>query len=215
MFYFFSTNFNDFKVDFIRHAYLFYRPHHRSLSRTVLIAEINKYVYMYKVKWSRYSPGVAQRVGRFIDLLFHDSGTRRGWVVSSTPRPHFTAWKTRYPFYRRLGGPQGRSGRAENLFPTGIWSRTVQPVVSNSTDWTTEATNICMYLCIYTSKHVLFLFLLHWQRKDASKWNKKLWIGCLCWFRVFHNRETWNSENTADIATVMLLLSPVREFYFC
>ena len=31
--------------------------------------------------------------------------------------------KTRYPFYRRLGGPQGRSGRAENLVPTGIRSR--------------------------------------------------------------------------------------------
>jgi len=25
--------------------------------------------------------------------------------------------KTRYSFYRRLGGPQGRSGRAENLVP--------------------------------------------------------------------------------------------------
>ena len=25
--------------------------------------------------------------------------------------------KTRYPFYRRLGGPQGRSGRTENLVP--------------------------------------------------------------------------------------------------
>jgi hypothetical protein len=25
--------------------------------------------------------------------------------------------KTRYPFYRRLGGPQDRSGRAENLAP--------------------------------------------------------------------------------------------------
>ena len=37
--------------------------------------------------------------------------------------------KTRYPFYRRLGGPQGRSGQAENLVPTGIRSRTVQPVV--------------------------------------------------------------------------------------
>jgi len=36
--------------------------------------------------------------------------------------------KTRYPFYRRLGGPQGWSGRAENLVPTGIRSRTVQPV---------------------------------------------------------------------------------------
>jgi len=28
--------------------------------------------------------------------------------------------KTRYPFYRRLCGPQGRSGRVENLVPTGI-----------------------------------------------------------------------------------------------
>ena len=35
-----------------------------------------------------------------------------------------------YPFYRKLGGPQGRSGRAENLVPIGIRSRTVQPVVS-------------------------------------------------------------------------------------
>ena len=31
-----------------------------------------------KVKWSRYRPGVAQRVGRGIALLFHDRGTRRG-----------------------------------------------------------------------------------------------------------------------------------------
>ena len=29
--------------------------------------------------------------------------------------------KTRYPLYRRLGGPQGRSGWAENLVPTGIF----------------------------------------------------------------------------------------------
>ena len=38
--------------------------------------------------------------------------------------------KNRYPFYRRLGGRQGRSKRAENLVPTGIRSRTVQPVVT-------------------------------------------------------------------------------------
>ena len=43
-----------------------------------------------KVKWSRCRPCVTQRVGRGIALLFHDSGNRRGWVVSSTPRPHFT-----------------------------------------------------------------------------------------------------------------------------
>ena len=36
--------------------------------------------------------------------------------------------KIRYPLYMRLGGPQGRSGRTENLVPTGIRSRTVQPL---------------------------------------------------------------------------------------
>jgi len=30
--------------------------------------------------------------------------------------------KTQYPFYRRLDGPQGWSGRAENLVPTRIRS---------------------------------------------------------------------------------------------
>jgi len=39
--------------------------------------------------------------------------------------------KTRYPFYRRLGGSQGRSGRAENLVPTRIRSQTVQPVAQS------------------------------------------------------------------------------------
>ena len=39
--------------------------------------------------------------------------------------------KTRYPFYRRLGGPQGQSGREENLVPNGIRSRTVQPVAQS------------------------------------------------------------------------------------
>jgi len=38
----------------------------------------------------------------------------------SASRPGHTLppGKTRYPFYRRLGGPQGWSGRAENLVPT-------------------------------------------------------------------------------------------------
>ena len=64
-----------------------------------------------KVKWTRYRPCVAQWVGRGIALLFRDRYTRRGWVVSSTPRPHFTPVKNRYPFYRRMGGPQGGKSR--------------------------------------------------------------------------------------------------------
>ena len=50
------------------------------------------------------------------------------------PAALYPLGKTRYQFYRRLGGPQGRSGRAENLVPTGIRSQTVQPVVSRYTD---------------------------------------------------------------------------------
>ena len=38
-----------------------------------------------------------------------------GW---STPRPgRFNPGKTRYPLYRRLGGPQGRSGRVRKTSP--------------------------------------------------------------------------------------------------
>jgi len=105
--------------------------------------EVNHLLHLVKgkkLKWSRYRPGVAQRVGRGIALLFHDRGTKRGWVVSSTTRPHITSGKTWYPFYRRLGGPQGRSGGAENLVPTGIRSRTVQAVVSRYADWATRPT---------------------------------------------------------------------------
>jgi hypothetical protein len=52
-----------------------------------------KKIYYKNVKCSRYMSGVAQRVGRGIALLFHYRGTRRRWVVSSTPRPHFTPGK--------------------------------------------------------------------------------------------------------------------------
>ena len=68
-----------------------------------------------KVKWSRYRPGVAQRVGRGIALLFHDRGTRREWVVSSTPRPHFTPGKNPVPIVQEAGwapGPVWTGGKS-------------------------------------------------------------------------------------------------------
>ena len=63
--------------------------------------------------------------------------------------------KTRYPLFRKLGGPQGRSGRAENLAPPGFNPRTVQPVVSRYTDWATRPTNdkIYLYVCKNTIPH--------------------------------------------------------------
>ena len=58
------------------------------------------------------------------------------------PHPgHFTSGKgTRYPFYRRMGGPQGRSGRVRKISPPlGFDPRTVQPVASLYTDWAIPA----------------------------------------------------------------------------
>ena len=68
-----------------------------------------------KVKWSHYRPGVAQRVGRGIALLFHGRGTRRGWVVSNTPRPHFTPGKESVPILQEVGwapGPVWKGGKS-------------------------------------------------------------------------------------------------------
>ena len=79
--------------------------------------EWKKIVVQVKVKWSRYRPGVAQRVGRGIALLFHDRGTRRGWVVSSTPRPHFTPGKDPVPILQEAGwapGPVWTGGKSRS-----------------------------------------------------------------------------------------------------
>ena len=56
------------------------------------------------------------------------------------PSRIFHPGKTRYTFYKRLGGAQGRSGQAEILVPTRIRSQTFQPVVSRYTDWAIRPT---------------------------------------------------------------------------
>jgi len=74
-----------------------------------------KFTINVKVKWSCYRPGVVQRVGGGIALLFHDRGTRRGWVVSSTPRPHFTPGKDPVPTLQKAGwapGPVWTGGKS-------------------------------------------------------------------------------------------------------
>jgi hypothetical protein len=44
--------------------------------------------------------------------------------------------ETRYPFYRRLGGPHDRSGRMRQISPPpGFDPRAIQPVASRYTDW--------------------------------------------------------------------------------
>ena len=72
-------------------------------------------------------PGVAH--GPFMTAALEG-----GEWSAAGPGRNLPPGKTRYPFYMGLGGPHGRSGRAENFFSTGIRSRTVQPVVRHYTD---------------------------------------------------------------------------------
>ena len=67
-----------------------------------------------KLNWSRYRPGVAQRVGRGIALLFHDRGIRRRGV-STTPRTLFTPWNDPVPIVQEAGwapGPVWTGGKS-------------------------------------------------------------------------------------------------------
>ena len=80
--------------------------HTHTHTHTYIYIYLYIYIYIYKsvkVKWSRYRPNVAQRVGRGLALFFHDRGTRRGWVISSTPRPHFTPGKDPLHIFQEAG----------------------------------------------------------------------------------------------------------------
>jgi len=104
------------------------------------ISSLGKSHSTVKVKWSRYRPGVALRVGRVIALLFHDRDTRRGWVVSSMLQPHFTPGKDPVPILQEAGwapGPvwmRGKSRPHQDPIPD-------HPACSQSLYWLSYPTN--------------------------------------------------------------------------
>ena len=60
---------------------------------------------------------------------------------ASRPGRSLPPRKTRYLLYRRLGGPQGRSGQVRKISPPpGFDPRTFQSVASRYTDWATRPT---------------------------------------------------------------------------
>ena len=119
-------------------------------------------------------PGVAQRVGRGIALLLHDRGTRRGWVVSSTPRPHFTHGKDPVPILLESGWAAGsvwtgrkslphrdsipdRPARISVVIPTELPGPHLNPT------WTfSRSFKLCKNL--FTFMYVCFLFQPPWYR---------------------------------------------------
>ena len=82
---------------------------------------------------------------RSIALLVHDRGTRR-WVSGQqhAPAALYPREKTRYPLYRRLGGPQGLSRRRRisrppeyDPGPSGSCINS-EPKIPNRTDYIVE-----------------------------------------------------------------------------
>ena len=118
-----------------------------------------------EVKWSCYRPGVAQRVGRGIALLFHDHGSRRGWVVSSTPWPHFTPRKDPVPILQEAGWAPG-------LVWTGGKSRPHRdsipdhPAHSRYTDWATRPT----FTTVHTEIVLHHLSTVMWSTHIPAWW---------------------------------------------
>ena len=96
-----------------------------------------------KVKWSRYRPGMVQRVGRGIALLFHDRGTRR-WVSGQLHAPpFFTPGKNQVPIVQEAGWTPraGLYGRKISSCRDSIPDRPA----SHYIDWATRPTNKWMY----------------------------------------------------------------------
>ena len=67
---------------------------------------------------------------------------------ASRPGRSLPPGKTRHLLYRRLGGPQGRSGQVRKISPPpGFDPRTVQSVASRYTDWATRPMFLTWLLC--------------------------------------------------------------------
>ena len=80
--------------------------------------------------------------------------------------------KTRYPLYRRLGGPQSQSGRVRKISPpSGLDPRAVQPVASRYTDWGTPDLKNKL-IVIKTALFVKYIRKLHaiLNKLTVKKW---------------------------------------------
>ena len=119
---------------------------------------------------------MSQKLDRGIVLLFHDYDTRRWWVVSSMPRPHFTTIKDPVPILQEakfVPGPVWKGG--EYLVRTGIRSRTVQLLVSSYTDWATRPARMYIpypYYCFILNKNgyccYQYLLIIYFTHNKCS-----------------------------------------------
>jgi len=105
---------------------------------------------------------VAQRVGRGIALLSHDRGTRRGRVVSSTPRPQFSPGKDPVPIAQEAGwapGPVWKGGKFRR-HRDSIPDRPVRSSVAIPTELPAHMIHQCMIKSVVKWLHIWVVSLL-------------------------------------------------------
>jgi len=80
-----------------------------------------------------------------------------GWSIPRLCRS-LPPGKTRYPLYKRLGGPHGRYGPVRKISPSPEFDpRTVQPITSRYTDWAIPARHVYNSISVSPIERVIFL----------------------------------------------------------
>ena len=103
--------------------------------------------------------------------------------------------KKRYPLYRRLGGPRGRSGQVRKIRPPDPW--TIQPVASGYIDCAMPDHQLPEYVFILTQ-------LVTLRASEACKLQRRQ-----C---SFENRSPWKEKY---FHTVFLpILKPLNDWCF-
>jgi hypothetical protein len=116
----------------------------------------------------------------------------------------------RYPFYRRLGGPQSRSGRygeVKNFYPSGTWTPAplvVQLVASRYTDWANPLFSIKINVkLIMAQKHLgdlaEFTITMSALRGKAWKLTKCQTLPLFCRLNVFTIRKNYVPTSTKRV----------------
>jgi hypothetical protein len=107
-------------------------------------------IWCKKVKWSRYKPGVAQKVGRVIALPFHDHGTRRGVSDQQhTPAALYPRERPGTHFTGGWVGPRAGLERRKVSSPPGFLFLLLQSVTQLHE--VTHARSRCIYYIFSSS----------------------------------------------------------------
>jgi hypothetical protein len=130
-----------------------------------------------------------------------------GW---STPRPgRFTPWKeTRYPFYRRMGGPQDRCGRVRKMSPPSAFDpRIVQPLANRYTDCAITAHSTL----VHTSKLQISIILETTVDKRSSVLNNA--HRCFVWSSWFCLQNLRNFYDTQIVRVESAYVSRLTNIF--